>query len=251
MTFKKISIILILIFFLVGIYIFFFKNKNKQNMENVSEQKNSNLPNPNSPSNSEVEKKQVSENVEKIKENKPSKEEAMQYLTRFSPKNKSNYKTVYTNVEDFVKVLKTNSHMRLSSSSSYYFVDNIVAIPKTVKQKNKEILWEDTSNLYYKSSTTYQHYDQNKYIVMLDKETGRYALTSGIYIVKYKNNFENKHDFENKNRVKILSDYTNDKIVMLRAEQHSNLLEIFKKLKSEKNFEKVDLEITTSDVKAN
>lgn len=154
-----------------------------------------------------------------MKENKPSQEETMQYIYRFTPKDKLNVKTVYNNVEDFVKELKSNSHMRLSSSSNYYFVDNIVAIPKIAEQKNKEILWQDSSNLYYKSSTTYQHYDQNKYIVMLDKETGRYSLTSGVYVIKYKNVIENKLEFENKNRVKILSDFNNDKIIIVKAEK--------------------------------
>lgn len=248
MNFKKISIILILVIILFGIYIFFFKSKHER--ENISDKKNNTSLNENLGNNSDSENKKITEQNDKIKENKPSQEETIQYISRFNPKDKLHVKTVYSNVEDFVKVLKSNSHMRLSSSSNYYFVDNIVAVPITAEPKNKEILWQDSSNLYYKSSTTYQHYDKNKYIVMLDKETGRYALTNGVYALKYKNAIENKLEFENKNSVKILSDFNNDKIIIVKAEQRSNLLEVYKKLKAEKNIEKVDLEITSSDLKA-
>ncbi len=249
MSYKKVTIILLIVLFLFGIYIFFFKNKHEQ--ENISDKKSNTSLNENLGNNSESENKKLTEQNEKMKASKPSQEEAMQYISRFNANDKLNVKTVYSNVEDFVNVLKSNSHMRLSSSSNYYFVDNIVAIPKIAEQKNKEILWQDSSNFYYKSSTTYQNYDQNKYIVMLDKETGRFALTSGVYVLKYKNTIENKLEFENKNRIKILSDFNSDKIIIVKAEKGSNLLEIYKKLKSEKNIDKVDLEITSSDIKAN
>ncbi len=242
MRFKKLLLLIIIILFF-GFFVYYFKNS-KQEVHTTSQENNSNLQTKNE--NIVVNNETKSSENSNIKQNEITKEEFMKELERSSINAKLEIKTLYNNQENFVKYLQDNSRVKFSNKTNYYFVDNISAVSVSKYDPKKEYLWVDNENIYYKSSTTYQRYDQNKYIVLLEKETNRFMLSNGMYILKYKEPITNTNDFENKFNVKVVSNYSNDKIMIARAKQHTNLLEIYNNLKNVKTLQSIELEVISS-----
>lgn len=246
MSLKKILIILILSLFIIGIFIVFSK-KIKSKSQNSGQEQTFNVPGaqPNEKGNSKKEEITKSDNS-KLKENEMKEELFANKIERFNPSDNLQIKTKYTNQEDFIDYLKKRSNFKMSNKFNYFFVDNVVAVPKDQFNSKKEYLWMDNKNIYYNSSSTYQNYDHNKYVVLVDKKTKTFALSNGMYVLKYNNSIGNWQEIENKFNVKIVSNFENDKILIVRANKHSNLLDTYKNLKNAKVFSSVELELTSS-----
>ncbi len=246
MSSKKILIILILSLFIIGIYLIYNK-KIKQKSQDSGQEQTSNVPSEQSNENGNSKKEEITRSDNsKLKTNEIQAQLVANKIERFNPPDNIEIKTKYSNKEDFIDYLKNHSHFKIPNKFNNFFVDNVVAVPKDKFDPKKEYLWKDSENIFYNSSATYQNYNHSKYAVLVDKETKKISLSNGVFILKYESDISHTHELENKFSVKVISNFKNEKLLIVRANQHSNLLDTYKNLKNTKIFTSVELELTSS-----
>lgn len=249
MSIKKILIILILFLFIIGIYVIISK-KMKSKSQNTGQEQTANIHSA-QPNENGISKKEeiTSSDNSKLKAKEINAELFASKIERFNPPDNIQIKTKYTNQEEFINYLRNKANFKVPNKFNYFFVDNVVAVPKDKYNSKKDYLWQDNKNIYYNSSSTFQNYDHNKYVVIVDKKIKTLALSNGMYVLKYNNSIINAHEIENKFNVKVISNFASDKLLIVRANKHSNLLDTYKNLKNSKVFNSVELELTSSYLK--
>ncbi|WGL61133.1 hypothetical protein QEJ31_05925 [Pigmentibacter sp. JX0631] len=196
--------------------------------------------------------KQTNTSKEKIETNSSNNErvdykKGMEELNRQKRENEikktnSIIKTKY-NEDEFKKYIKDKVNTKIPNHDNLYFIDNISAVyKKSDELMNREYLWQDEEFLYYKSSNKFDHFSNEEYLALFDKNTNSIYTTNGFFILKHKKDPINFSGMYDRNNVDKVTDFKED-ISIVRAKNNSNLVKIYQSLQNEKNLISVSLEI--------
>ncbi len=163
---------------------------------------------------------------------------------------KSNLKVIYDE-KNFKDFLNNSSHQKVPNEYQWYFASNILAIDKIYfKNFTKKVLWED-ENFYYLSNysdkirNSYEHFNPKYSLVSYDKKNSLIGVVNGYFIILLNEDIADQKRFERQYKIKIISFYPIGKVLIARAVKNSNILNIYKNLKTHKKIKNLSIEIIT------
>ncbi|KAB8033396.1 hypothetical protein [Fluviispira multicolorata] len=166
-------------------------------------------------------------------------------------KNKNLHKNVEFKESEFKVFLKKEANRKIPSTNNWSFVNNVLAMDKkNLKDPNKKILWEDDNFYYVRTNSSemngsYEHFNPKFSLVAIQNDTFSVGIVNGFFIIELKQKINDIHAFEIQNHVKLISSYPKSNIIVVRAQEKSNILQTIYDLKINPNIKDSNLEIIT------
>lgn len=158
--------------------------------------------------------------------------------------NKRKFNRIFMNKQDFINYISQKTKTESEIYSNYFFVTGVVALDiQTIHSSvANNVLWYDDFNIFVESTSAYYNFDAEKGILLFNKNSNKIFVTNGVFTVKYNNDLLDLESIESKFDVKIIYIFKDDKILAIRANHGSNLLQIYHSLKSDNRFQSVTIE---------